>query len=309
MRRPSTLFRPRAARAGASVVALSLALGALLGCSPASPPEPHAPSAQAEPAEVEPAEVEPGAPEASASSVSSAEAGAAAGSETASAESSGDPFAEPAAPPASAEASPGAASGGASARGNEPAAEGMISFFEIGRGDRVADLGGLFGYSLEPLLDAVGGAGAVYARLRPGLNPDAIPYAEPDRGRQGELIWMKTPITAPFTPEATRLNVVTLLYAYHSVIAAGQSRKALNDSVYRALVPGGKYIIVDHQAPPGSGIAAAASLHRIEDHIVRAEVEASGFRFVEAADFLINAARPPDRPAPSQYVLKFEKPR
>jgi predicted methyltransferase len=185
----------------------------------------------------------------------------------------------------------------------------MISFFEIGRGDRVADLGGLFGYSLEPFLDAVGGAGVVYARLRPGLSPDAVPYAHPDRSHQGELIWMKTPLTAPFSADAKRLNVVTLLYAYHSIVAANQDRKAFNDSVYRALVPGGTYIIVDHAAPPGSGVAAAARLNRIEDRVVRAEVEAAGFRFVAAADFVLDAPRTPDAPPPSQYVLKFQRPK
>jgi predicted methyltransferase len=185
----------------------------------------------------------------------------------------------------------------------------MISFFEIGRGDRVADLGGLFGYSLEPFLDAVGGAGVVYARLRPGLSPDAVPYAHPDRSHQGELIWMKTPLTAPFSPDAKRLNVVTLLYAYHSIVAENQDRKAFNDSVYRALVPGGTYIIVDHAAPPGSGVAAAARLNRIEDRVVRAEVEAAGFRFIEAADFVLDAPRTPGAPPPSQYVLKFKRPK
>jgi predicted methyltransferase len=196
-----------------------------------------------------------------------------------------------------------------SASGGGEASEGMISFFEIGRGDRVADLGGLLGYSLERILDAVGGAGVVYARLRPGLSPDAVPYANPDRSHQGELIWMKTPLTAPFSPDAKRLNAVTLLYAYHSIVAANQDRKAFNESVLRALVPGGTYIIVDHAAPPGSGVAAAARMNRIEDRIVRAEVEAAGFKFVEAADFVLDAPRTPDQPAPSQYVLKFEKPR
>jgi predicted methyltransferase len=196
-----------------------------------------------------------------------------------------------------------------SASGGGEASEGMISFFEIGRGDRVADLGGLLGYSLERILDAVGGAGVVYARLRPGLSPDAVPYANPDRSHQGELIWMKTPLTAPFSPDAKRLNAVTLLYAYHSIVAANQDRKAFNEGVLRALVPGGAYIIVDHAAPPGSGVAAAARMNRIEDHIVRAEVEAAGFKFVEAADFVLDAPRTPDQPAPSQYVLKFKKPR
>jgi predicted methyltransferase len=105
------------------------------------------------------------------------------------------------------------------------------------------------------------------------------------------------------------LNAVTLLYAYHSIVAASQDRKAFNDSLYRALVPGGTYIIVDPAAPPSSGLAAAARLNRIEDRVVRAEVEAAGFKFVEAGDLVLDAPRTPDQPAPSQYVLKFAKPK
>jgi len=295
------LHRPRAL---GSVVAASMAIAALLGCSPARAPEPRAPEPAVDLSETQPGETEHGG-EAATGDLS---ATGATGSES----TGSDPFADPApAAPPDSEPAAGAPTAGTPAprRGDGEASEGMISFFEIGRGDRVADLGGLFGYSLEPMLDAVGGAGVVYARLRPGLSPDAIPYSKPDRSHQGELIWMKTPMTAPFTRDAKRLNAVTLLFAYHSVIAAGQSRRALNDSVYQALVPGGTYIIVDHAAPPGSGLAAAASLHRIEDHIVRAEVEASGFRFVESADFVTNAARPAGQAAPSQYVLKFEKPK
>lgn len=301
------------ARAGGA--ALSMALGALIACSSAAPPEPRVPEVAAEEPAMEAGGAEPSAEGASAEGATSADTtgGGATRGDASGDVASGDPFADPAGTSPAASAAPestrGAKTSEAGASATSESGEGMISFFEIGRGDRVADLGGLFGYSLEPFLDAVGGAGVVYARLRPGLKPDALPYSEPDRGRQGELVWMKTPLTAPFTQEATRLNVVTLLYAYHSVVAAGQNRKALNDSVYAALVPGGTYIIVDHAAPPGSGLAAAASMNRIEDRIVRSEVEASGFQFIEAADFVLNAVRTSDRPAPSQYVLKFKKPR
>jgi predicted methyltransferase len=272
-----------------------LLVGAALSiaaCSPASTPEPSTPASENS------ASVEP---EGSTSGDTATPDTAA--PDTASTGWADAASADPAAAPSSEQEATDSASGGAEA------SEGMISFFEIGRGDRVADLGGLFGYSLEPILDAVGGAGVVYARLRPGLSPDAVPYANPDRSHQGELIWMKTPLTAPFSPDAKRLNAVTLLYAYHSLVAANHDRKAFNESVLRALVPGGTYIIVDHAAPPGSGVAAAASMNRIEDRIVRAEVEAAGFKFVEAADFVLDTPRTPDQPAPSQYVLKFKKPK
>jgi predicted methyltransferase len=91
---------------------------------------------------------------------------------------------------------------------------------------------------------------------------------------------------APLSPEAQDLELVTLLFSYHDVIARGIDRSTLNGAVFQALRPGGLYVVADHQAPPGSGIAAAGSLHRIEEKLVRQEIEAAGFRFVESADFL-----------------------
>lgn len=178
----------------------------------------------------------------------------------------------------------------------------MIEFFEIGRGDRVADLGGVAGYSLGPMRRAVGPAGVVYVRR--STPPPTEPAAPSDD--LGKIVWMNTPDEAPLTADATRLNAATLLYGYHAVIAAGRDRKKLNAAVYQALVPGGVYIIADHAAPPGSGLRAAREQSAIEDSIVRAEVQAAGFEFVEAADFVSSVAR--EDGTPSQYVLKFRKP-
>jgi predicted methyltransferase len=92
------------------------------------------------------------------------------------------------------------------------------------------------------------------------------------------------------------------------VVAAGRDRQKLNTAVYRALVPGGVYVIADHAAAPGAGIAAARQENRIEDRIVRSEVQAAGFEFVEAADFISNAVSSADRSPDGQYLLKFRRP-
>jgi predicted methyltransferase len=184
----------------------------------------------------------------------------------------------------------------------------MIEFFEIGRGDRVADLGGVSGYSLGPVRRAVGPAGVLYVRRSTPppetRGPGEAAASSDDLAR---IVWMNTPDEAPFIPDATRLNAATLLYGYHAVIAAGHDRKKLNAAVYRALLPGGVYIIADRAAPPGSGLSAARKLAAIEDGVVRAEVQAAGFEFVEAADFVSSVAR--EDGTPSQYVLKFRKPK
>jgi predicted methyltransferase len=181
----------------------------------------------------------------------------------------------------------------------------MIDFFQIGRGDRVADLGGLSGYSLAPIRRAVGPSGVVYVRRR--LPPPSDP-ADSSANDLGTLVWMNTPDEAPLIKDATRLNAVTLLFAYHALVAAGRDRQKVNAAVFRALVPGGVYIIADNAAPPGSGISAVRELNRIEESVIRDEVQAAGFKFVEAGNFVTSAAAALRRPPSSQYVLKFKKP-
>jgi predicted methyltransferase len=262
-------------------------------CSPSSSSsEPRAPTAvaPAPSAGLAPEEAPPGPP---------AETAPVAG-EPAAEGQVGEAWARPVPPdpaPAGAEAEPADEDAGS---------EQMVEFFETGRGDRVADLGGVFGYSLTPVRRALGPAGILYVRRR--TPPPADPAAD-DEGGLGKLVWMNTPDEAPFSAEATRLNGVTLLFAYHAVVAAGRDRRKMNGAVYRALVPGGVYIIADHQAPPGSGIAAAREENRIEDGIVRSEVQAAGFEFVEAADFVSNAIGSADRSGAGQYLLKFRKPK
>jgi predicted methyltransferase len=197
-------------------------------------------------------------------------------------------------------AAPSEATGSASSTG-----ELMTEFFGIGRGDRVADLGGVSGYSLTPVRRAIGPAGVIYVR-RSTPPPSEAAASSDDLGK---IVWMNTPEEAPLTSEATGLNAVTMLYGYHAVIAARKDRRKLNTAVYRALVPGGVYIIADHAAPAGSGLAAAREQNAIEDGIVRSEVQAAGFEFVEAADFVSNAPGASERSPGGQYVLKFRKPK
>ena len=88
----------------------------------------------------------------------------------------------------------------------------------------------------------------------------------------------------------------------------------MNRAVFRALKPGGTYVIADHAGRPGTGISESGTLHRVEEALVRREVKQAGFRLVEEGMFLRNAADPRDRNTPDppqpkdEFVLKFVKP-
>jgi predicted methyltransferase len=91
---------------------------------------------------------------------------------------------------------------------------------------------------------------------------------------------------------------------------------AMNAAVYRALRPGGVYLVIDHAAEPGSGLRDTETLHRIDPESIRAEVTAAGFVFEGESALLRNpddphlllVFDPAIRHHTDQVVLKFRKP-
>jgi predicted methyltransferase len=95
-------------------------------------------------------------------------------------------------------------------------------------------------------------------------------------------------------------------------------RNAMNESAFAALKPGGYYIVIDHSAVAGAPVEtnAETALHRIDQAVVRAEVEAAGFVFDAELDVLRNPDDPRTvsvfddsiRGRTDQFVLRFRKP-
>jgi predicted methyltransferase len=112
----------------------------------------------------------------------------------------------------------------------------------------------------------------------------------------------------------SRLDLVTLMFNYHDMGHLGVDRSAMNRAIFKALKPGGIYVIADHAGRPGTGISESGTLHRIEESFLRSEVEQAGFRLLEEGTFLRNPNDPrdhntPDPPQPKdEFVLKFVKP-
>jgi len=91
----------------------------------------------------------------------------------------------------------------------------------------------------------------------------------------------------------------------------------LNKAVYKALKPGGLFVIVDHSGRPGTGMKETDTLHRIDEATVKAQLAAAGFKFAGQSKLLANPADPRTadvfdksiRGKTDQFVLKFRKPR
>ena len=118
----------------------------------------------------------------------------------------------------------------------------------------------------------------------------------------------------PAALAASQLDLVTLMFNYHDLGFLGTDRAQMNRAIYRALKPGGLYVIADHAGRAGTGITESGTLHRIEEAFLRAEVESAGFKLAAHGDFLRNPSDPRDQNTPNpaqpkdEFVLKFVKP-
>jgi predicted methyltransferase len=189
----------------------------------------------------------------------------------------------------------------------------LIAFAGVKDGSKVAELAPGGGYFTRLLTAAVGTKGHVYAltaRVPPAL-------AEFDAA-QPRLTIIANPPGEINTPEPVDVVWTTLNYHDFKNNKVGDSDMAaqMNAAAFKALKPGGLYLVVDHQAAPGAGTSATSTLHRIEDAAVKKDVEAAGFKLDAQSSLLKNAADDHSlvvretgvRGKTDQFVLRFRKP-
>jgi predicted methyltransferase len=193
----------------------------------------------------------------------------------------------------------------------------MLNFIQPRAGMKILDMGAGAGYSTELMARAAGSSGMVY-----GQNPPD----QFERARQAFDERAKSPVMMnavqdvrpfddPVPPGVHDLDMVTFLFFYHDTTYLPVDRALMNKRLFEALKPGGILAIADYSARPGDDVSSGKSLHRIDENIVKREVEAAGFKLVAEGDFL---GHPEDKrdtlssrsPMPvDEFILKFEKPR
>ena len=195
--------------------------------------------------------------------------------------------------------------------------ERLLEFYGVRPGMRVLDMSAGRGYNAELLARVVGPTGRVYAQNSPTLLFPAAKAAIEERLKSpvlGNVVYVVREFEDPAPPEARNLDLVTFNFNYHDTAWLGTDRARMNRAVFQALKPGGVYIVADHSAKQGAGVSVSKSLHRIEESVVREEVQAAGFRLAGSGDFLRNPADPRDvvvfkNPVRNdEFLLRFVKP-
>jgi predicted methyltransferase len=191
----------------------------------------------------------------------------------------------------------------------------VLTFIGARPGMKVLDMGAGGGYSTELMARAVGPNGVVYGQNAPEFaRPQAALEARTKTPAGKPIVGLSRPFDDPLPADARDLDLITFLFFYHDTTYMGVDRAKMNAKLFAALKPGGILVIADHSAAAGAGASAGRSLHRIEESLLRSEVEAAGFKVVSAGDFWRHpedthdfTTQPPTKPA-DEFVLKFQKP-
>lgn len=200
----------------------------------------------------------------------------------------------------------------------------MLPLLRLKAGDRVADIFAGGGYYSELIAALVGDTGEVLL-----VNNDAyMQFA-------GEALAARMtgrdigPVTV-HTREADKLDLGTetldaalIIMSYHDLYHVDEAGgwRAIDaadflEQIVAALKPGGRFMIVDHQAAPGSGSSSAQELHRIEAAFAKLDIASHGLELIAESyalrnpddDYTVSVFDPAVRGNTDRFVLVFEKP-
>jgi len=197
----------------------------------------------------------------------------------------------------------------------------MLTFARIRPGETVVDFLPGGGYFTRLFSVAVGPKGKVYAFIPTevaGFSKKPLPAngSSPDPAHPN-VVALVAPVMQFATP--TPVDLVWTSQNYHDLhdpFMGPADMAKFDAAVYRALKPGGLFVVLDHSAAAGSGTSATNTLHRIDAAVVKKEVTAAGFVFVGESNVLRNPADPRTalvfdksiRGHTDQFIYKFRKP-
>jgi len=185
----------------------------------------------------------------------------------------------------------------------------MLVFAGVKPGQRVAELLPGGGYFTRVFSSAVGESGKVYAVAFGEGAPVKAIAATPGHANVTVLPYGPGGFTVP-----EPVDLVWTSQNYHDAYNRDPANAATLDvAAFKALKPGGTYIVLDHVGLPDGD---NKTFHRIDPAVVKAQVIAAGFQYVGESKALANPADPHNvgvrdpsvQGKTDQFILKFKKP-
>lgn len=198
----------------------------------------------------------------------------------------------------------------------------VMVFSEVKPGQKVLELIPGSGYFTRVFSGIVGSQGHVYA-LWPNeyAKEDVDDVAGSDKlaadSHYANVSVLKQAAAQLTVPESVDLVFTSQNYHdYPDTFMGKVDPAAFDKQVYAALKPGGLFVVIDHVAPAGSGMADTDTLHRIDPAIVKKQVESAGFVFAGESTVLRNPNDPHTikvfdssiRGHTDQFMYRFRKP-
>jgi predicted methyltransferase len=172
----------------------------------------------------------------------------------------------------------------------------VLAFAGVKPGMTVADLFSAGGYYTELLAGVVGPNGKVYAVN----NVPYATYSKKDREArftEGRLKNVEHRIIEAswFNLPPKSVDVAVIVMSFHDVywIDEKEGWPEINpdgfiESVKRMLKPGGKLLVIEHNAPAGSGREMAGKAHRLNEEFAKKALTSHGFVLEKTFDGLRN---------------------
>jgi predicted methyltransferase len=193
----------------------------------------------------------------------------------------------------------------------------VVEFMGLKKGDKVADI--VAGRLTASLAQAVGPSGRVYAVETAEVakaHPEALARMKALASQSSNIIVSDEPVASTLP---SGLDAVFIRQNYHDLydkFMGPADVGAFNKAVFAALKPGGVYVVLDHAAMAGSGVAATETLHRIDPSRVKTDVLAAGFKLDAESSILANkdddhtknVFDPSVRGHTDQFLFRFRKP-
>lgn len=195
----------------------------------------------------------------------------------------------------------------------------MAAFARVVPGAKVVDIIAGGGYFTRVFANAVGPTGKVTAIVPPSAAQIDAAAAKAVTDLANDAAYGNVAVAPAIDAGmAGTFDVAWTAQNYHDLhnFLPPAGVAGFNKQVFEALKPGGTYVVLDHAAAPGTGLAATKTLHRIDPATVKAEVLAAGFVFDGESRALLNPADPHGaaifdpaiRGKTDQFVYRFKKP-
>lgn len=202
--------------------------------------------------------------------------------------------------------------------------EAVIPLLQLQPGDRVADIWAGGGYYSELLASVVGPQGEVLLVNNAAYRQFAASaLAQRLEGRELGSVTIHDREAGDLDLGEGQLDAVVIILSYHDIYHVDQENgwSAIDPGdflgqIYRALKPGGRFLIVDHVAEAGSGKRDAQDLHRIDPEFAKRDITSRGFLFSGSSDALRNPSDdhgkivfdPAVRGNTDRFILVFTRP-